>query len=111
MGTLINMLFLSYTDIIHWLQAHQLPCFWKAIFHIDCPGCGFQRSFIALLQGRLLESIQLYPALILILFYTAFLIIQKKIKAAFLEKWIKPGYIFIFIVIFTSYIIKLINQN
>jgi hypothetical protein len=31
---------------------------------IPCPGCGIQRSIIALLRGDLLESIILFPALL-----------------------------------------------
>ncbi|MFM6925772.1 MAG: DUF2752 domain-containing protein, partial [Ferruginibacter sp.] len=27
-------------NISTWLEAHQLPCPFKQITHIDCPGCG-----------------------------------------------------------------------
>lgn len=40
------------------------PCLFKQTLHLDCPGCGFQRSALALLRGDLLQSLQLYPALI-----------------------------------------------
>ncbi|SFW13007.1 Protein of unknown function [Sinomicrobium oceani] len=48
----------------HWLQDHLLPCPFKWFTGIDCPGCGFQRSFLALLQGDLVRSLELYPATI-----------------------------------------------
>jgi hypothetical protein len=51
-----------------------LPCPIKYVFHIDCPGCGLQRSIIALFKGNLMESLSLYPATIPIfalLIYTA----------------------------------------
>ena len=55
---------------IHWLQGHLLPCPFKYLTGIDCPGCGFQRSVIALIQGDLQKSFLLYPAAIpLILFF------------------------------------------
>ena len=50
--------------MIDWLEKHMLPCAYKSIFGIDCPGCGFQRSCIALLRGDLVKSIWLYPATI-----------------------------------------------
>lgn len=34
---------------------------------LDCPGCGFQRSLLALLKGDLQKSFQLYPPAIPIL--------------------------------------------
>ncbi|NVM67483.1 hypothetical protein FHW88_005810 [Mucilaginibacter sp. SG538B] len=55
---------------IHWLQGHLLPCPFKYLTGIDCPGCGFQRSVIALIRGDLQKSFLLYPAAIpLILFF------------------------------------------
>jgi len=52
------------TWLVDWLEKRQLPCFYKSILGIECPGCGMQRAFIALLQGDLIGSIHLYPALI-----------------------------------------------
>lgn len=44
-----------------------LPCFFKHITGLDCPGCGFQRSVMALFRGDYVISLQLYPAAVLIL--------------------------------------------
>ncbi|MDF2438963.1 MAG: hypothetical protein K0Q95_3339 [Bacteroidota bacterium] len=41
-----------------------LTCPFKTVTGFDCPGCGMQRSFIALLQGNIVESFYLYPALL-----------------------------------------------
>ena len=51
-----------------------IPCFFKHYFGIECPGCGFQRSLWALLQGDLAESLRLYPALIPALCTAGFLL-------------------------------------
>lgn len=51
-------------EFAKWYSEHQLPCFWKHYFDIDCPFCGFQRSVIALLQGDIWKSITLFPALL-----------------------------------------------
>lgn len=49
-------------------------CPLKALLHIDCPGCGMQRSFIALLRGDVAGSFALHPAtmpLLVMLVFTA----------------------------------------
>mgnify|MGYP001226429345 CR=1 FL=1 len=45
-----------------------LKCQWKSAFGIDCFGCGFQRAIKLLIEGDLLASLQMYPALIPIVF-------------------------------------------
>ncbi|QXV65686.1 DUF2752 domain-containing protein [Mucilaginibacter sp. 21P] len=52
---------------INWLQGHLLPCPFKYLTGIDCPGCGFQRAVVALIKGNLHESFSLYPPAIPIL--------------------------------------------
>ncbi len=41
-----------------WLPGHPLPetCMSRAVFHIECPGCGLTRSFISLAQGDWLSA-------------------------------------------------------
>jgi len=61
----------SRPGFMSWLQDHLLACPFKYITGIDCPGCGFQRSVFALLQGNWHKSFMLYPAAIpLLLFFT-----------------------------------------
>lgn len=45
-----------------------LACSWKDTFGIECFGCGFQRSVLALFKGDLILSLSTYPATIPILF-------------------------------------------
>lgn len=59
-----------------WLQHHLLPCPFKFITGIDCPGCGFQRSFLLLIQGELKASIQLYPPTIPLLSLGIFFLVK-----------------------------------
>ena len=44
-----------------------LPCFFKHLTGFDCPGCGFQRSIVALAHGNIGKSFELYPATLFIL--------------------------------------------
>ncbi len=96
-----------FINIISWLQSHQLPCLIKVIFHIDCPGCGFQRSFIALIAGNVKESFLLYPALIPMLLFIFLLLIQTRVTIFNQQKLVKIGLYSIFIIILFFYIIKL----
>ncbi len=86
-----------------------LPCFYKQITGIDCPGCGMQRSFIELLKGNFIESLKLYPALLLV-FITlgltaAHLLFKFKNGAAA----IKYSFIITTSVVVISYIIRFIK--
>jgi len=68
---MILQIFCSRLIFIDWLQNHLLPCPFKYLTGVDCPGCGFQRSVIQLVQGNFHNSLSLYPATIpLLLFFT-----------------------------------------
>lgn len=56
-------LFLFISDLVRWLESHMLTCPSVRWFHMQCMGCGMQRSAIALLKGNFIESFVLYPAL------------------------------------------------
>ena len=42
-------------------NSYLLPCPFKYFSGYDCPGCGFQRSVLALLKGDFYHSFHLYP--------------------------------------------------
>ncbi len=67
-----------YSNFIQWVERHLFACPSKKFLHIDCPGCGLQRSIIALLKGDLVSSLQFYPATIPILYTMLFLILHLK---------------------------------
>ena len=45
-----------------------LKCYWKSTYGIECFGCGFQRALKLLIEGDIVGSIKMYPALIPFLF-------------------------------------------
>lgn len=100
---MINIFLLN---IVSWLEAHEIPCLIKKTFHIDCPGCGLQRSFIAMLQGNVLQSLHFYPALLPLLILIYIMLINNKWQLLFFEKCIKFGIPSVFAIIVLSYVYK-----
>jgi hypothetical protein len=56
---------MSAADLI---EQHLFSCSVKQLFGLDCPGCGMQRAFVALLRGDLLASLRFNASLIPFLF-------------------------------------------
>lgn len=91
----------------HWLEQHQLPCFYKKLIGIDCPGCGMQRSFIHLINGDLVESLKTYPALIPIILTLVFLFLHLIYDFKNGAKILIYSYSFSALLIVINYIMKL----
>ncbi|MDR0712909.1 MAG: DUF2752 domain-containing protein [Bacteroidales bacterium] len=86
-------------SIADWLESHQLPCFYRAMFHIECPGCGMQRALVALLRGDGLTSFRLHPALIPTIIVLAMLALHLTFKFR------NGGRILLYLLLFDSLII------
>lgn len=92
--------------LIHWLKAHQLPCFIKNNYGIDCPGCGIQSAVIHLLEGNVIKSFNAYPALIPLLISLLFLLFYRLIKRDWIEKVLIVSLISTAIIIIGNFILK-----
>ena len=103
----LNFIFCSYGINFLWLQNYLLPCPFKKLTGIDCPGCGFQRSVLALLQGNFYQSILLYPATIPLLAATAFTLLDGRLAFDRSGLAKKILYLFTGSVVLISYIIKM----
>lgn len=95
-----------YNSIIQWLEEHQGVCLYKKILDIECPGCGMQRSLIALLKGNLWESLQLFPALIPLLLMFIFLIIHLKLQFKHGARILIYWFVLNTVIIIANYILK-----
>ncbi len=95
----------------HWLKHHLITCPFKSLTSIDCPGCGIQRSIVALLQGDFLQSLKLYPATIPIIALFGFTIIHLKFELKNGAFFIKMLYIAITLIIVTNYIYKILTNQ
>jgi hypothetical protein len=94
--------------MIDWFEAHMGTCAFVKYLNIECPGCGIQRAFIALLKGEFAHSIRLFPALIPYITTILLLVIQVIFqfkKGAYI---IMYSFIISVIIMTISYIIKLV---
>lgn len=51
----------AFSSLAEKADSYLLPCPFKYFSGYDCPGCGFQRSVLALLKGDFHLSFALYP--------------------------------------------------
>ena len=100
-----------YSNAIRWLESNLLTCPSKQLFHLECPGCGLQRSYIALMKGDLLNSFQLYPAAIPILLLFCYLMLHLYFRFANGAKVLSTLYIFCAIIILVHYIYKIVTHQ
>lgn len=96
---------------IHWLETHLLACPFKNLTGIDCPGCGFQRSVIALLKGEFISSFKLYPPTMPFFGLVIFLLFHLKFDFKHGAFIIKMLYILITTIVIINYIYKVYNQQ
>ncbi|MBK9284864.1 MAG: DUF2752 domain-containing protein [Sphingobacteriaceae bacterium] len=54
--------------MIEFIENNLLACSFKAVLGVECPGCGMQRAFIALIKGDFFLSLQLNPSLLPFIF-------------------------------------------
>ncbi|GGI28831.1 DUF2752 domain-containing protein [Pedobacter mendelii] len=98
-------------SLFEWLNQHLLTCPFKSHFGIDCPGCGFQRSAIALVKGNFIDSLKFYPATFPLIFLIVFTLIHIKIDFKFGAQFIKILFIGIVVIILINYIYKIYNHQ
>jgi hypothetical protein len=92
--------------VIDWLEHHLFSCFFKSHFGIECPGCGMQRSFIALLRGNIEESINYHIALIPLIITILLLFIQLKIKHKQGGYWVMWAFVFTTVATIVQYMMR-----
>ena len=84
-----------------------LPCLSKTIFGFECLGCGFQRSFLLLINGNFIDAFKMYPAIYTLLTLFIFILINFKLKYKHSKKIIsRLAYLNLSIMII-NYLIKI----
>ena len=89
------------------LKDYMLPCLSKTFFGIECLGCGFQRSFLFLINGNFIDAFKMYPAIFTLLGLFLFILINFKKKFKHSKKIIsRLAYLNLSIMII-NYLIKI----
>jgi hypothetical protein len=94
--------------LIQWLENNLFTCYFKSHFGIECPGCGLQRSLIALLKGDFIQSIYYNPALIPLLITFLLLLIQLFTKKVYGGKLVMWAFIITCFILVVNYFLKTI---
>jgi hypothetical protein len=102
---------LFFKNIANWLQANELTCPVKKLMGFDCPGCGMQRSLVALLQGHFELSIKYHPVTIPLLLFLFYGLLHVFFKFKNGNKIIIYSYTSVTIMMVTNYIYKIIHLN
>ena len=102
---------LIFLGLMNWLGAHLLSCPFKGHTGLDCPGCGFQRSILALAEGNISHSFQLYPASMPIIALAIFVPTHLKFDFKHGALFIKLAYGLIAAIIILNYIYKIYTHN
>ncbi|MBS1749943.1 MAG: DUF2752 domain-containing protein [Bacteroidetes bacterium] len=100
----------QYLIWIDWLEKHTLKCPVEKYFHIECPGCGMQRSIIALLRGNFASSFTLYPALFPLVFLMVYTLLHFFYKFPNGAKFIITLQIITVSTVVVNYIYKIFNH-
>ncbi len=98
-------------NVIDWLSHHLLSCPFKALAGIDCPGCGLQRSILALFKGDFMNSFKLYPATIPLIFIVIFTLLHLKMEFEHGARLIKIVYAGVAVIILINYIYKIYTHQ
>lgn len=94
-----------------WLEEHMLQCPSKKLFIIDCPGCGLQRSLLALLKGDVLLSWKIYPPGIFVIITLIVLLLHLLFGFKHGALVLKTLFIITISIMTINYIYKIINHQ
>jgi hypothetical protein len=100
-----------WASAIDWMELNMLTCPSKKWLHIECPGCGFQRSVIALFRGDIRTSLELYPATIPLLFLIGYVALHVKYDFRHGATVIKYLYLGVATIVLVFYIYKVLNHK
>ncbi|MEP6746090.1 MAG: DUF2752 domain-containing protein [Bacteroidota bacterium] len=100
-----------YQQAVQFMEKHMAACPSKKYLGMECPGCGLQRSLIALLKGEPVTSFKMYAATIPIILMLLFLLLHIKNKYAKGAAILQGFYLFCAAVIVAQYVYKIAGHQ
>lgn len=88
-----------------WSAIPLLPCAYKQLFGVSCPMCGLQRSLVLLAQGRIGDSLLMFPPLVALVVASVYFIVL------FLRRRSLKGHRGMWIFLITVFIFNFFYQN
>ena len=102
-------LFALYGVVLGLWTYLKLPCVWRGIFGIICPGCGMSRAWLALLRLDLAKAFSLHPMFWSVPFLALYILFDGQL---FRNKWVNYGLLGLILAGFMAcYIIRLSGWN
>lgn len=92
---------------LNGIENYMIPCVNKAIFGVECLGCGMQRAIVYLFSGQFAAAFKVYPAIYTIVILLTVILVNFFVKFKF-DYQIKIGLIVLnAFVMIVSYFIKM----
>lgn len=88
-----------------------LPCVFVKYLGIECPGCGTQRAFLALVKGDVLASLHYNASVLPFLLLLVFLALHLKFNFKWGAKTLVIWFILVTITLVGQFILKLIFKT
>jgi hypothetical protein len=98
-----------YAQLLQFLEKNLLTCPIKAMWGVDCMGCGFQRGLLLLLRGEFWASFVMFPALIPLLGMFLFLIVHLRFEIKHGARILLYMFILVISIMFFHAIFKLLH--
>ena len=84
-----------------------IPCLYKKYLGVECPFCGSQRALKLLIDGKIDESIAMFPALIPLILMFVFLALHLFFKFRHGSRILVSLFVLNVVIIAVSYLIKI----
>jgi Na+-driven multidrug efflux pump len=93
-----------------WLEQNAMACYYHKYLGVQCPGCGMQRSMAELLRGNFSTSLELFPALVPLLFMFLFLMMHLVFKFRSGAAILKYAFIVNAFIIMVTWVIRMAHH-
>ena len=91
---------------LNGLEDYMIPCINKAIFGVECLGCGMQRATAFIFSGEFSAAFKIYPAIYTLILLGLFLLLNLFVKMKYSEMIKALLMISSILLIISNYILK-----